>query len=626
MKRTLLSALALAVALAGAATAGAGSSPSGVRLTALEGTTFPERAYVLSLGAKTRLSSSEVHVTENGTRVNGLNVSPASLATVRGRAVVLVIDTSNSMRGRPIKGAMAAARALTEQRNATQRLGVVAFNDEATTLLPLTTSQTQIDEALSQTPPLAQGTHIYDAVRYATDLLRAGDTGSGTIVLLSDGADTGSTTTLSEAGTAARSTHVKVYAVGLQSRAYDGQALGNLAQQTGGIHYTANTPEELAPIYAQLGYALANEYVVRYRSLVGPEQNVRVEVAVDGAGTARLGYTTPPLAVPAVPPYDPSGWSNFWESSAAFGFTALFVALMLALATIAVIQPRNRGFRRRMAEFVTLPTEGDANAQRLTTRLFNETEKSLEKTPWWERFKEELEIAEVRMPAVQIVLWTVVGTLAAAWLLWVIGGPLLVIFCPAVPIGVRVYLRGRLERKRAKFLEQLPDNVQVLASALRAGHSLVGALSVVVDDSPEPAKSELRRVIADEQVGVPLEQAMMRVAARMDCRELEQVALVAALGRETGGNTAEVLDRVNDGIRERFALRRLVKTLTAQGRMSRWVVSLLPVFLFIVINLINPDYMQPLFDHPLGRVLLVVSGLMVIAGSFVIKKIVDIKV
>jgi len=118
----------------------------------------------------------------------------------------------------------------------------------------------------------------------------------------------------------------------------------------------------------------------------------------------------------------------------------------------------------------------------------------------------------------------------------------------------------------------------------------------------------------------------MRVAARMDCRELEQVALVAALGRETGGNTAEVLDRVNDGIRERFGLRRLVKTLTAQGRMSRWVVSLLPVFLFIIINLINPDYMQPLFDNTLGRVLLIVSGLMVIAGSFVIKKIVDIKV
>jgi tight adherence protein B len=625
MRGALLTALARAVALASATAASAGSG-SGMRLTALEGTNFPNRAYVLTLDSKARLGTSNARVTENGKRVNSLNVSPASPATVRGRAVVLVIDASNSMRGRPIKGAMAAARALSEQRSSTQRLGVVVFNDEATTLLPLTDDQAEIDAALNGTPTLAQGTHLYDAVRYATGLLRAAGAGSGTIVLLSDGADTGSTSSITTATEQARSGHIKVFTVGLKSGAYDPDALRTLASETGGRSFTADTPEQLKPIYEQLGYALANEYVVHYRSLVGPEQRVRVAVTVNGVGTSRLGYETPPLPVVPVPPYEPSAFSRFWESNLTLGIVSILAALMLALATIAVIQPRNRGFRRRMAEFVTLPSESDAASQGLTQRLFDETERSLGRSPWWERFKQELEIAEVRMPAVQIMLWTLAGTFATAWLLWVLGGPLLVIFCLAVPIGVRVYLRGKLERKRARFLEQLPDNVQVLSSALRAGHSLVGALSVVVEDSPEPAKTELGRVVADEQIGVPIDQALMRVAVRMDCKELEQVALVAALGRETGGNTAEVLDRVNEGIRERFALRRLVKTLTAQGRMSRWVVSLLPVFLFIVINLINPDYMQPLFDHTLGRVLLLVSALMVIAGSFVIKKIVDIKV
>jgi tight adherence protein B len=168
--------------------------------------------------------------------------------------------------------------------------------------------------------------------------------------------------------------------------------------------------------------------------------------------------------------------------------------------------------------------------------------------------------------------------------------------------------------------------LQVLASALRAGHSLVGALSVVVDDCPSPSRAEFRRIIADEQLGVPLEEAFGVVVRRMENTDLQQVALVAALQRETGGNTAEVLDRVCETIRQRFELRRMVKTLTTQGRMSRWVVSLLPVGLLALITLINPEYMAPLYSNAAGRILLLIAAVMVVSGSIVIRKIVDIKV
>jgi tight adherence protein B len=161
---------------------------------------------------------------------------------------------------------------------------------------------------------------------------------------------------------------------------------------------------------------------------------------------------------------------------------------------------------------------------------------------------------------------------------------------------------------------------------LRAGHSFIGALSVVVNDAPEPARSEFQRVVADEQLGVPIDDALHVVVERMQSRELEQVALVAALQRETGGNTAEVLDQVTDTIRERFELRRTVQTLTAQGRMSRWVLTLLPLFLLLAITLINPGYMSVMYDSVTGRVLLVLAGISVVSGSFVIKRIVNIKV
>jgi tight adherence protein B len=281
-----------------------------------------------------------------------------------------------------------------------------------------------------------------------------------------------------------------------------------------------------------------------------------------------------------------------------------------------------------MAQFVSLYTgnEGERTPS-VTDLVFGGAERSLERASWWPRFKEKLEIAEIRMPAVQIVLWTVGVTLFTMWLLAALGGS--VIYSPLglfVPFAVRGVIRRKLERKRRLFGEQLPDSLQVLASALRAGHSFVGALSVVVDDAPEPTRSEFQRVVADEQLGVPLEDALEVVVRRMDNDDLEQVALVAALQRETGGNSAEVLDRVTEVVRNRIELRLLIKSLTAQGRLSRWVVTFLPVALMGAIMLLNPGYLHPLFSTTFGQVLLTMAAAMVILGSLAIKKIVDIKV
>ena len=155
----------------------------------------------------------------------------------------------------------------------------------------------------------------------------------------------------------------------------------------------------------------------------------------------------------------------------------------------------------------------------------------------------------------------------------------------ARPFIVRLLVQGRITRKRRAFAEQLPDNLDVLTSALRAGHSLVGALTVVADDAPEPSKSEFRRVLAEEQFGVNLEDAFKVTVVRMSNQDLDQVALVARLQREVGSNSAEVLDRVVETVRAPMELRRLVRTLTAQGRLSRWILTLLPIGLLLILTL-----------------------------------------
>ena len=195
-----------------------------------------------------------------------------------------------------------------------------------------------------------------------------------------------------------------------------------------------------------------------------------------------------------------------------------------------------------------------------------------------------------------------------------------------VPFAVWGYVRRQVEKKRALFAEELPDNLAVLASAIRAGHSFVGALSVVVNDAPEPARTEFGRVVADEQLGMPLEQALDRSWSADGNADLKQVALVAVLQRETGGSTAEVLDTVVETVRERQDLRRLVRTLTAAGRASRWIVTACRSCLSWRSRSSTRATEHPLFAHTSGRILLVFAAVLVISGSLVIKRIVNIKV
>lgn len=577
-----------------------------------------------------RLDRERVHVLENGAEVSNFSLLPASQAGARQFGVVLVIDASRSMRGAPIRRATAAAREFVAQRAPSQQIGIVSFNSRASVLLRPTTDHARIQAALADEPLLALETHVYDGVRLALDLLREAKVSSGSIVVLSDGTDTGSTATREEVVAAARAAHVRVFTVGLRSRQFTPSALAALALDGGGRYSEAGSAAELERIYAELGSQLASEYLLRYRSLAGPNIRVKVKVRIDGVrGAATHGYLTPRLSATPTPPYHRSLASRFWESAFSAFLITLLAASLVGLALVALFRPRNRNLRKRMAQFVSvvLPGERTRRGGLLGERVLVGAERGLERTRWWSRFKQDVELAEIRAAPLRIVVWTVLSTVLAAWLLSTVGGSsLFAVLALLVPLGVRSVIKRRVDKRRGLFTEQLPDNLQVLASALRAGHSFVGALSVVVDDAPEPTRTEFARVVADEQLGVPLDAALDSVVQRMQSRELEQVALVAALQRQTGGNSAEVLDRVTDTIRERAELRRLVKTLTVQGRMSRWIVSILPAFLLVVISAINPGYISPLFERSAGRVLLVVATLMVVAGSLVIRRIVNIKV
>ena len=633
------------VALVGAlvATLPSAAASSAPRITEAGNASFPFRAYILSLPHGMKLKPGAVKVSENGQQMDGVTITPVGSSKQRQFGVALVIDASTSMRGRPEEAAFSAAHSFAARRKPNQQIAVLTYNISPTVALPFTADDATIEAALQKQPRFVYGTHIYDAVSSGVDLLREAKLAPGTIILLSDGQearahqDTGTHATEAEAAAKARKAHVRVFTVGLPSRLAKLGTLQQLARDTGGRYIKATSLSSLRSIYNSLGSELASEYVIRYRSLAGPGKRITVTVQIDGlSSVARTAYETPKLPTmqpAAAGPYETPLSTRIWTSTLALVIVGLISAALVGVGAAAVVLgPRQGTVRQRMAEFVSVPSAmRDSNRRpsaQVTRKMLEGTSSLLRDSTWWQKFRWELEIAAIGMPAEQIVVLSLIGSiLSLAIVKFVFGSVVLALgIAIAIPFGVRAYLKRQLNRRRAQFAEQLPDNLQVLASALRAGHSFIGALSVVVNDAPEPARTEFQRVVADEQLGVSVDQALHVVVERMDNRDLEQVSLVAALQHQTGGNTAEVLDRVTDTIRERFELRRTVRTLTAQGRMSRWVLTLLPVFLFLVINLINPGYISILYHSAGGKVLLVLAAISVSAGSFVIKRIVNIKV
>jgi tight adherence protein B len=595
-------------------------------LTQLTGTRFPAQSFVLTLPEGRSLPPGTVRVRENGQSVSRPSVIAADAVGEKGLAVVLVIDASRTMKGRAIVDALAAARAFASKRNPQQQLAVVTFNRQAEVALPLTADQSRIEAALSAPPVLDDdGTHLYDAVDTAVTLLRRARIKAGSVVALTDGADTRSRLSAGAVADRAEAAGVRIFTVGLRSRVFDRGALERLAAAGRGDFLEARSSAALGPIYAALGSRLASEYVIRYRSLARLGETAHVEVTAPGL------RVTSYYAAPAVPdgPEQPSSGSGFWSSSLVLVAVSLICALLIGLAMVVLLalRPRGRSLQRRIEGFVPREVEEDERRQVGKSKVFVGAERSLEQTRWWVRFKEELEIARVEMPAVRLLAFTAIGTVFAIWVLLAItGSALAALLALGTPSVVWNVVARKADRQRKLFSDQLAENLQVIASAMRAGHSFVGALTVATEDAPEPAQSEFRRAVADEKLGVPLDESLSLIAERMRSRDLEQVVLVALLQRETGGNTAEVIDRVSETIRHRSELRRTVKTLTTQGRMARWIISLLPPGLLTAISVINPGYLDPLFTEPMGNALLVLGTVMVVTGSLIIKRIVNIEV
>jgi tight adherence protein B len=215
-------------------------------------------------------------------------------------------------------------------------------------------------------------------------------------------------------------------------------------------------------------------------------------------------------------------------------------------------------------------------------------------------------------------------------------GSMILIASRSIPVAViatiiggllpTMYVRRRRTKRMNAFEELLPEAIDLVGRALRAGHPLTAGFKMAADDGPEPVAGEFRRVFEEQRFGLPIQDSLLGMADRVDIVDVRILVTAILIQREVGGNLAEILDNLSAVVRARFTIRRQIRVYTAQGRMTGYLLSALPIILFSMLYMINAEYMSILFKDPVGKILIVIAVSMQLIGFLWIRKIIKIEI
>jgi tight adherence protein B len=310
----------------------------------------------------------------------------------------------------------------------------------------------------------------------------------------------------------------------------------------------------------------------------------------------------------------------------------LVAATTFAVATLLLNRRTAADVHRRVAAHVeprrlTAPAAGDAVLLSRFQQPLAATEKQLRRLPLWGRVETLVERSDLKLRPVELFYATVAGVVAIALLGLAAGmspAAVLVLECLAVAL-LRGWLGLRVGRRRRAFEDQLPELLNSLGSALRAGHGLNQALAAVAADSPEPVAGELTRVLAEARLGRSIEEALTDLAARIDSEDLDFVLDAVIIQRQVGGSLAGIFDIVGESVRSRQQFKLKLRALTSMGRTSALVLIVLPLGLGLVLSLLNHAYLSPLFSTGTGHTMMIAGALLMVVGTLWLQKIVSTK-
>ncbi len=566
------------------------------------------------------------------------------------RTVVLAIDNSKSMaKDEKFESARTAAIAFLDALPPGVKVGLVTFADVVGQTFAPNADHAEVRAAIDGlTTSTVTGTALYDGAVAAVNEVGAADVRR--VVLITDGNEfgAGGTVAVEDAIDTALATDTVINAVYIGDPAATPVGLGTLVSGTDGTVQSSD-PTGLSTLFAGFGQAIDKQIDITADVPSGTADSAQVIVAATaGGGRINLSDSSvvaetrpkPPPEVAGPVPVKSDASRLHASSSLPYLLGALFVGLVVLayLALAAAKKDERHGRVRRRLSLYTLTGRPPPPSRETRTALGSSqvarsavelAGRVVDRRDFEATLALRLEAAGMPLRAAEWMLIHVgIAVGSAIVLLLVSGGGLLPTLLGLVAglVVPWVYLLVKESRRTSAFLAQLPDTLQLLAGSLSAGYSVPQAMDTVVREGQQPITGEFNRALVEARLGVAMEEALEGVAERMKSKDFAWVVMAIRIQREVGGNLAELLSTVSGTLREREALRRQVKVLSAEGRLSAWILGLLPPAFALYLALARPSYLKPLISEPMGLLLLSFGLVLLAVGGLWMRKAVRVEV
>ncbi|MGI9621991.1 MAG: VWA domain-containing protein [Acidimicrobiales bacterium] len=589
------------------------------------------------------LSARSFAMTENG------SLREISVAKLRDTLeVVVVIDTSGSMSGEPIDNAKTAAKSFVDQLDDETRVAVVGFGATASVSADLDSSRAEVDAAIDGLQAGGE-TALYDGLVLASSQFQDPEA-RRFVVVLSDGTDTVSSSTLDDTSQAFMTQEISLYAITLQSEDADFSGLQTLARGVNGQVVSAADAESLRATYASVASRLTNQYLLRYRS--GVEGEAQIVISVDSAGVLAIAKDTVDIGAPvgdqatedgtgtvggssarvnidtsspliSVVPTDDSLLNS--ENAVYIGAAGIFVSLLVALAVALTAEPEGPSAFERLNFKPSKGTTPRSGLAAIADRASGVADRILEKQQRRGALDAALEQAGMDMRPGEYIMTAAGAALAMGAFGFVMQGPLggLVMFGAGV-LGGKMFVNFKAKQRQRAFANQLGDTLLMIAGSIRAGHGVVEAIDTVAAQAEAPTGEEFTRAVAEARIGRDMVDSLYDIAERTNSEDFIWVVRAISINRELGGDLAEILDNVGETIRDRNRLRDQVKALSAEGKVSAFILFGLPILVAIWVQISNPEYMDAMTGETAGKVVFGFAVFALVAGGVWLKKLVKV--
>ncbi len=608
---------------------------------------FPEITFYMDFKEGSKIGSLELEnqdlkILESDAEIMDFEVNKVD--TIREPiGIVLAIDTSGSMKGDPITDAKVATIFFIDQMREIDNFAVVGFSDEVKVHSALTKDRNQLRNSIMQLE--AEGeTSLFDGMDISISQFKDFNIRYKYLIVLSDGMDTVSILSPEDNIKKAHDEKITVYSIALLSEDYNPADLERISESTGGELLVAANPEELKALYSSISEKIRNQYRVSYLSQWPNIENINTEIVLTKSGltdSATISYENPYFAPAPTEIIKEESlfyfkYLNFWWVRMILYFAIFASIVLLIYAFVLVIfkpKPVLRsktsiyGSKAKVVSEAEDELEDKKESGGLFRRISSFTAKATSRRGFAEFFDIKLQRAGLKIRGsefmtLHIIAVVVIGILVQFFLKNVFitsGVVLLSIFIPFLIINAMVSQRVQ------KFDEQLPDALQLISGALKAGYSFNQALTMVVDEIKPPISEELTRVLSEIRMGSSESKALEVSADRVGSQHYAWMVMAINVQREVGGNMAEIMEIISNTIRERARVLNQIRALTAEGRLSAIILIALPICLGIILFIINREYMSLLLDSRFGIAMLIISGVLMIVGIIWILKIVRVR-